>query len=93
MLANAELDSGNYAKTLDWAKRALEVDPKIPEAYVFIGGAEQQLAHLPEAAAAYQKYLEMEPQGRWAGELRSILRRIERKLAAAGAATSAPAPL
>jgi CheY-like chemotaxis protein len=73
IMADAELEKGNFAKSMDWAKRALELDPNIASAYVFIGGAEQQAGHKVEAKAAYQKYLELAPEGEYASDVKSIV--------------------
>jgi CheY-like chemotaxis protein len=73
MLAHAELDKGNAPRSLTWAKKAIDVDPNIAEAYVFIGTAEQQAGRKEEAKAAYQKYLELAPTGKYAEDLKAIL--------------------
>ena len=73
ILARAELDRGRAAEARSWAKKALAVNPDLADAYVFLGGAEQE-AENPEAAkAAYKKYLELAPNGRHARELRAVL--------------------
>ncbi len=73
MLANAELDKGNAKKALTWAKKASEADPNFPEAYVFIGSAEQVLGRPVEAKNAYLRYLELAPTGKYAADLKSVL--------------------
>jgi Flp pilus assembly protein TadD len=73
MVAEAELDRGRAASALTWARKAVASDPGAAEAYVFIGTAEQQSGHGPEAKAAYLKYLELAPTGRFAQDLKSVV--------------------
>ncbi len=73
MLASAELDNGDVNKALSWAKQAIAIDAKQADAYVFIGGGEQELGHKKAARAAYEKYLQLAPNGRYAGDLRVII--------------------
>lgn len=73
IMARAELDRGKAEESRDWAKRAIEVDPSLPDAYIYLGTAEQELGNKGEAKAAYQKYLQLVPTGRRARELRAVL--------------------
>ena len=73
ILARVELDRERAAEARSWAKKALGVDPDLAEAYVFLGGAEQELGNPDAAKAAYKKYLELAPTGRHARELRVVL--------------------
>lgn len=73
MLAHAELERGQPSDALFWAKKAVQADPDRAEAYVFIGGAEQEAGRRAEAKAAYRKYLELAPNGRYARDLRAIV--------------------
>ncbi len=76
MLANVELDRGRHKEALVWAIRAIEIDPTIPEAYVFIGGAKQLAGSKVQAKAAYERYLELAPTGKYAGDLKTILKSL-----------------
>jgi CheY-like chemotaxis protein len=73
VLAQAELDKGKVPKALTLAKKAVEVDANLPEAYVVIGTAEQAAGRRDEAKAAYQKYLDLAPTGKYADDLKAIL--------------------
>lgn len=73
ILAKTEFDRGRVAQALDWAKKAIAIDADRADAYVFLGGAEQAAGRNAAAKAAYKRYLQLSPQGRYAGELRSVL--------------------
>lgn len=73
MLAHVELNRGHLTKANEIAQKAVALNPKIPDAYVIIGGAHQNGGRNREAKAAYRRYLELAPRGRYADELRSIL--------------------
>lgn len=73
MLAKTEFDRGRAAQALSWAKKAIALDANRAEAYVFVGGAEQAAGHNAAAKAAYKRYLQLSPQGRYAGDLRAVL--------------------
>jgi tetratricopeptide (TPR) repeat protein len=76
MLAQTEFDRGRAGQALVWAKKAVAVDPNLADAYVFIGGAEQSAGRAQAAKAAYQRYLELAPNGRYAQDLRTIVRSL-----------------
>jgi tetratricopeptide (TPR) repeat protein len=73
LVAEAELDRGRVASGLSWAQKAAAADPTLADAYAFIGSAEQQAGHAAAAKAAYQKYLELAPTGRFARDLKLIV--------------------
>ncbi len=73
MIAHAELDRGKGKAALDWAQKALAVDQNIPEAYAFIGTAQQMAGKRKEAKEAYQKYLELDPTGKYASDIKAII--------------------
>jgi tetratricopeptide (TPR) repeat protein len=76
ILARVAIDRGRAAEARVWAKKALAIRHDLPDAYVFLGGAEQGLGRPAEAKAAYKKYLELAPSGRHASELRAVLRSL-----------------
>ena len=78
MLAHAELDRGNYSRARSWARKALALDPRLPEAYAYLGFVEDQAGRRDEALAAYRSYLELAPRGRYADDIRSIIAGPER---------------
>ncbi len=73
-LARIDLDRGAAKPALAGAKRALALDPKLPDAYLIEGFAAQQLGDRSGAKAAYQHYLELQPKGEYSSEIRSVLR-------------------
>jgi tetratricopeptide (TPR) repeat protein len=76
MLAKTEFDRGHVRKALDWAKKAIALDEDLADAYVFLGGAEQAAGRPAAARTAYQRYLQLAPSGRYAGDLRAVLRTL-----------------
>ena len=70
------MDRGRAAASLEWARKAVAIDPALADAYVFIGTAEQQAGHAAAAKTAYQRYLELLPAGRFAQDLKAILARL-----------------
>jgi tetratricopeptide (TPR) repeat protein len=75
-LAKVEFDRGRSAQALAWGKKALAADPNSADAYVYIGGAEQNAGHRKAAKEAYQRYLQLAPSGRYASDLRAIVRSL-----------------
>jgi Tfp pilus assembly protein PilF len=73
MLAHAELNRGRLSRAGELAEKALALDPGIADAYVIIGGVHQDSGQNSEAKAAYRRYLQLAPRGRYADELRSIV--------------------
>ena len=73
ILARADLDRGRLAEARVLARKALAADPTHADAYVYLGTAEQAAGKLEEARGAYQKYIELAPDGRYAREIRAIL--------------------
>lgn len=73
ILAKAEFDKGRSAQALAWGQKALAADPNAVDAYVFIGGAEQNAGHNKAAKEAYKHYLQLAPGGRYAADLRAIV--------------------
>lgn len=75
-LAKAELERGRFAQATVWSRKAIAVNPEAAEAYVFAGGAEQNQGHRKAAKEAYLQYLRLAPSGRYAAELRTIVRSL-----------------
>jgi tetratricopeptide (TPR) repeat protein len=73
ILAKTEFDRGRPRQALDWAKKAIAIDADHADAYVFLGGAEQAAGRSAAAKAAYKRYLQLAPQGRYALDLRAVL--------------------
>jgi hypothetical protein len=73
-VAQAEHRRGHVASAADWARKALAVDPAIPEAFVIVARAEVAAGHARAGADAYQRYLALAPRGWHASEARRALR-------------------
>jgi tetratricopeptide (TPR) repeat protein len=73
ILAELEFDRARFAPALTWARKAIALDEQRAAAYVFLGGAEQALGHAAAARAAYRRYLELDPHGRHAADVRAVL--------------------
>ncbi len=73
MLAHTELNRGRLARANELAQRAVTIDPNLADAYVIIGGVHQDSGQNRDAKAAYRRYLQLAPHGRYAEELRSIV--------------------
>ncbi len=57
------IESGRheFEKSIDWANRALAVDPKCNDAYGMIGDAQVEIGDYDAAFTAYQKMLDLRP--------------------------------
>jgi CheY-like chemotaxis protein len=73
ILAAAEANRGNDREALGWAQKAIAIDPTTPDAYFFLGNGQQVAGRRKEARAAYEKYLELAPDGKFAADLRAFL--------------------
>ncbi len=75
-LARIEFDRGRTAQAFDWSKKAISADPTSADAYVFVGEVEQNAGHTKAAKEAYAHYLRLAPKGRYAADLRAVLRSL-----------------
>jgi CheY-like chemotaxis protein len=73
LLSHAEFNRNHRKEALSWAERTIKIDPKLADAYVIIGGVQQDAGHAAEAKAAYRRYLELAPKGQYASDLRAII--------------------
>jgi CheY-like chemotaxis protein len=73
LLSHVEFNRNHRKEALSWAEMAIKVDPKLADAYVIVGGVQQDAGHSAEAKVAYRKYLELAPKGQYASDLRAIL--------------------
>lgn len=51
----------DYSSAIHWLEKALELDPKNAEAWYFLGRAYYTRSRLPEAQAAFQRVLQLNP--------------------------------
>ena len=80
LLAHALFNRNKRREALASAERAVKLNPKLADAYVIIGGVRQDDGDVDEARRAYQRYLELEPKGSYAADLRAIVGRLPAKL-------------
>lgn len=73
-IAHAHWAHGDAAGAGTWARNALELDSKDPDAYVLIGNAEHAAGKHKKAVVAYRQYLELAPHGWHAARLRAFIR-------------------
>ena len=58
----------------------MKINPRAADAYVIIGGVRQDEGDTEEARRAYLRYLDLEPKGQYAADLRAIIGRLPAKL-------------
>jgi len=80
LLAHALYNRNRQREALSFAERAVKLNPKVADAYVIIGGVRQDEGDVEEARRAYQRYLDLEPKGSYAADLRAIMARLPAKL-------------
>jgi CheY-like chemotaxis protein len=73
LLGHALFNRKKRREALQWAERAVLIDPRHADAYVIIGSVKQAADDRDGAKAAYKKYLELEPHGQYAADLRDIV--------------------
>jgi hypothetical protein len=75
--ARCHLDRGNVQKAVAAANLAVAANPDNADGYLVAGAALQQGGRNAEAKIAYGRYLQRAPKGRYASEVRSILRSLD----------------
>jgi CheY-like chemotaxis protein len=80
LLAHSLFNRNKRRDALVSAERAVKLNPKLADAYVIIGGVRQEEGDNEEARRAYQRYLDLEPKGSFAADLRAIIRQLPAKL-------------
>ena len=74
--AMSEFRHGRTGVVATWVRKIMQIDPTLADAYLILGVAEQGAAHTTVARQAYKRYLELSPQGAYAGDVRSALRSL-----------------
>jgi tetratricopeptide (TPR) repeat protein len=75
-------DKGQFAEAIVEYKKALaQLSDSEPVIYQMLGAAYERIEKPKEAVAAYEKYLELAPNGSYAAALRSILEQLKREAA------------
>lgn len=81
LMANVQIDAGRTEEALSSARRAVELDPRLADAYLVLGVILQGEKDNAGALDAYRKYLELAPKARYATTVRAQLRSLEREVA------------
>lgn len=76
-LANAYFELDKNQKAVEMAKRALAISPKNARAHLTLGTIYQTMGKNGLAKQSYQQYLKLEPKGRFAQDVRSILKSLD----------------
>ena len=77
-LGNAYYELDSLDAALKHLERARALAPKDPQVYVLLGAAYQSRERTTDAVAAYERYLQLAPDGKFARDVRGILRGIKR---------------
>jgi tetratricopeptide (TPR) repeat protein len=72
-LAHALLNLSRPHDALIEAERVVQIDPKLADAYVVIGGIRQDRGDTKSSRQAFRRYLELAPDGQYARDLRKLL--------------------
>jgi tetratricopeptide (TPR) repeat protein len=59
-------------------EKARQLAPRDPQAYVLLGTAYQSANRVADAITAYERYLQLAPEGRFARDVRGILKGLKR---------------
>lgn len=76
LLARANLLVGHQDESLRLARHALKMNAKLPDAYLLIGSVQQSAGDAQNARSAYETYLRLSPAGRYAADVRAVLRTL-----------------
>src|ERR1051325_6312911 len=75
-------DKGQFAEaTVEYKKALAQLSDSEPVIYQMLGAAYEKIEKPKEAVAAYEKYLELAPNGSYAAAIRSILEQLKREAA------------
>lgn len=77
--AKISLDRGELGPALSAAKQAAKYSPELAEAYLTIGVVHEEQAEIADAIAAYERYLELAPDARYASGIRRQVASLRRK--------------
>jgi len=81
-LARVLEDKGQYAEAVAEFRKAIDqLSESEPVIYQMLGAAYEKLEKPKEAVVAYEKYLELSPNGSYAAAIRSILDQLKREAA------------
>lgn len=75
-------DQGNYSSAVFELRKAIDqLSDSEPVIYQMLGSAYEKVNKLKDAVVAYEKYLELAPNGSYAAAIRSILQQLKREAA------------
>ena len=78
LTAQVQLEQENLPEAQKTAERCVAVDPKLADCWLTLGVLRQNNKDEPGAVAAYEKYLELAPTGRYARDATSQLARLKK---------------
>ena len=78
LLAQVELELGDMKSALATATSCTEVAPELADCWLTIGVLQQDKNDKAAAAAAYDRYLALAPDGRYAGDVKKQLARLKK---------------
>jgi hypothetical protein len=78
LLSQIELELGNADAALSTAQRCTQAAAELADCWLTIGVLQQDRRKKAEALVAYEKYLALAPDGRYAGDVRSQLKRLKK---------------
>jgi tetratricopeptide (TPR) repeat protein len=73
-LGTAYQAMGNNPKAAEAYKRSIALDPKLADAHYFLGTCYEGLKQVPAAIAEYRKYLQLQPAGQYAADVKARLK-------------------
>ncbi|MDP2339605.1 MAG: DUF4388 domain-containing protein [Deltaproteobacteria bacterium] len=76
-LGNAYYELDNLAAALFHLERARALSPKDPQVFVHLGAVYQSSGRKGDAISAYERYLDLAPDGKFARDVRGILRGLK----------------
>ena len=74
--AKTQFERGKSSQAALWARKVIQVNDSMADAYLIVGAAEQEARRLSAARSAYQRYLELAPKGPYADDVRSTLKAL-----------------
>ncbi len=86
-LGKLYIDMGSYSEAAQILNEATSVDPDNPDVYFYLGRAQRAAGRTGEAILAWQKYLELAPDGKLASTVRTEL---DKMMAPSTTTTAAP---
>lgn len=78
LMAQVQLEEAEFDSSLDTASTCVEVDPQLADCWLTIGVLQQNRQDKEAAVAAYEKYLALAPEGSYARDVRTQLKRLNR---------------